>query len=45
MTDKVGKEVLVRVEGMKKHFPITRGLVFKRRIGAVRAVDGVSFEV
>jgi oligopeptide transport system ATP-binding protein len=45
MTDEVGKEVLVRVEGMKKHFPITRGLVFKRRIGAVRAVDGVSFEV
>ena len=45
MTDEVGKEVLVRVEGMKKYFPITRGLVFKRRIGAVRAVDGVSFEV
>jgi oligopeptide transport system ATP-binding protein len=45
MTDEVGKEVLVRVEGMKKYFPITRGLVLKRRIGAVRAVDGVSFEV
>jgi oligopeptide transport system ATP-binding protein len=45
MTDEVGKEVLVRVEGMKKHFPMTRGLVFKRRTGAIRAVDGVSFEV
>ena len=28
-----------------KHFPITRGIVVQRRIGAVRAVDGVSFEV
>jgi oligopeptide transport system ATP-binding protein len=45
MTDKAGREVLVRVEEMKKHFPISRGLVFKRRIGSVRAVDGVSFEV
>jgi oligopeptide transport system ATP-binding protein len=45
MTDEAGKEILVRVEGMKKHFPITRGLVFKRKVGSVRAVDGVSFEV
>jgi oligopeptide transport system ATP-binding protein len=45
MTGEVGREVLVRVDGLKKHFPIIRGLVFKRRIGAVRAVDGVSFEV
>jgi oligopeptide transport system ATP-binding protein len=40
-----GQEVLVRVEGLKKHFPILRGMIFKRRIGAVRAVDGVSFDV
>jgi oligopeptide transport system ATP-binding protein len=45
MTDENGNEILVRVEGMKKHFPISRGLIFKRRIGSVRAVDGVSFEV
>jgi oligopeptide transport system ATP-binding protein len=45
MSDETGKEVLVRVEGLKKHFPITRGTVFKRRVGSVRAVDGVSFEV
>jgi len=40
-----GKEVLVRVEGLKKHFPITRGIVIQRQIGAVKAVDGVSFDV
>jgi oligopeptide transport system ATP-binding protein len=28
-----------------KHFPLTRGIVFKRNIGAVRAVDGVSLQL
>ena len=35
-------ELLV-VEGLKKHFPVTRGIIFQRQIAAVRAVDGVSF--
>jgi oligopeptide/dipeptide ABC transporter ATP-binding protein len=34
---------LLEVEGLVKRFPITRGIVFQRRIGSVRAVDGVSF--
>lgn len=38
-------EPLVRVENLKKHFPITRGIIFKKKIGAVHAVDGVSLEV
>jgi oligopeptide transport system ATP-binding protein len=37
-------ETLLRVEDLKMHFPIYRG-VFQRQVGAVRAVDGVSFEV
>ncbi len=37
-------EVLLRVEDLKMHFPIYRG-VFQRQVGAVRAVDGVSFDV
>ncbi|CAN5529481.1 hypothetical protein BH20ACT18_BH20ACT18_02270 [soil metagenome] len=36
---------LVEVGDLVKHFPITRGVVFQRRIGAVRAFDGVSFDV
>jgi len=36
---------LVEVRDLVKHFPITRGIVFRRQIGAVRAVDGVNFEV
>jgi oligopeptide transport system ATP-binding protein len=40
-----GKKPLVRVKGLKKYFPITRGLVFQREIGTVRAVDGVDLEI
>jgi ABC-type oligopeptide transport system ATPase subunit len=36
---------LVQVRDLVKHFPITRGVVFQRRIGAVEAVDGISFEL
>ncbi len=38
-------EPLVEVRDLVKHFPITRGIIFQRRIGAVHAVDGVSFDV
>ena len=33
---------LVEVRDLVKHFPITRGIIFQRQIGAVHAVDGVS---
>ena len=39
-----GNEVLVSVRGLKKHFPVTKGM-FRRKVGAVRAVDGVSFDI
>jgi oligopeptide/dipeptide ABC transporter ATP-binding protein len=38
-------EPLLRTEGLRVHFPITQGLIIERRVGAVRAVDGVSLEV
>ena len=40
-----GNEVLVRVENLKKYFPITRGIILQRQVGAVKAVDGVSFDI
>ncbi len=40
-----GKEVLVQVRDLKKHFPISAGLIFQRQVGAVKAVDGVSFDI
>jgi peptide/nickel transport system ATP-binding protein len=38
-------ETLLEVTGLQKHFPITRGAFVRRMVGAVRAVDGVSFSV
>ena len=43
--DAVNGDVLVRIEDLKVHFPITSGVVVQRKIGAVRAVDGLSFDV
>ncbi len=36
---------ILKVENLKKHFPVTRGIVIKTQIGAVKAVDGISFSV
>jgi len=38
-------EELLRVENVKKHFPVTRGIIFQKQIAAVKAVDDVSFTV
>ena len=38
-------EVLVKIRGMKKHFPIGGGGIFQREASAVKAVDGVDFDI
>src|SRR6185436_5934617 len=38
-----GRDELLRVEDLKVHFPLTKGIVIRRQIGTVQAVDGVSF--
>jgi oligopeptide transport system ATP-binding protein len=38
-------KVLVRVEKLKKYFPITRGIVVQRHVGDIKAVDGISFNI
>ncbi len=43
-TENTNDNVLLRVDNLMMHFPIRRG-VFQRQVGAVRAVDGVSFTV
>ena len=39
------KEVLLKVDKLKKYFPITSGIVVQRHVGDVKAVDDVSFHV
>jgi len=36
---------LVQVRDLKMHFPITQGIIFQRRVGAIKAVDGISFDI
>ena len=38
-------ENIIEVRDLVKHYPVTRGVVFKKTIGHVKAVDGVSFEL
>lgn len=40
MTD----EILISVKDLKKHFPINAG-VFRRQVGSIKAVDGISFDI
>ena len=43
-TERIADDVLLQVRDLKKHFPITGGL-FRRVVGYVKAVDGVSFYI
>ncbi|MET9957753.1 dipeptide ABC transporter ATP-binding protein [Streptomyces sp. NPDC006326] len=36
-------ETILEVRDLVKHYPLTRGILFKKHVGAVKAVDGVSF--
>ncbi|MEU5192448.1 dipeptide ABC transporter ATP-binding protein [Streptomyces scabiei] len=36
-------EPILEVSGLVKHYPLTQGILFKKQIGAVKAVDGVDF--
>ena len=38
-------EVLLEIDRLTKHFPITEGIVFRKEVATVKAVDGVSLDV
>jgi oligopeptide transport system ATP-binding protein len=40
-----GKEPLLDVRNLVMHFPLTQGIIFQKKVGAVQAVDGVSLSV
>ena len=39
------REPILQVRNLVKHFPLTQGVLFKKQVGAVKAVDGISFEL
>jgi oligopeptide transport system ATP-binding protein len=39
------REILLRVDNLVKHFPITQGIILQKKVGAVHAVDGISFDI
>ncbi len=39
------KNILVKVDKLVKYFPITQGIIFQKEVGAVKAVDNISFEI
>ena len=39
------RDEILRVEDLKVHFPLMKGVVIQRQVGTVKAVDGVSFAI
>ena len=38
-------EILLEARDLTKYFPVTKGLIFSKQIGAIKAVDGISFTI
>ncbi|MFN7471101.1 MAG: ABC transporter ATP-binding protein [Roseiflexaceae bacterium] len=45
MTDHKTPETLIEVKDLKMYFPVTKGIVLRRKIGDVKAVDGLTFSI
>lgn len=45
MIQETQENVLLKVDHLVKYFPITRGIVIQREVGAVHAVDDISFDI
>jgi len=38
-------DILLEAKDLTKHFPVSKGLIFSKEIGAVKAVDGINFSI
>ncbi len=41
----ISPDTILSVRDLEMHFPINQGIIFQKKVGAVRAVDGISFDV
>ncbi|MFL5846206.1 MAG: dipeptide ABC transporter ATP-binding protein [Solirubrobacteraceae bacterium] len=39
------RPAVLEIENVKRHFPLLKGAIFKRQVGTVKAVDGISFDI
>jgi peptide/nickel transport system ATP-binding protein len=44
-TSREARPAVLEVDGLVKHYPLLKGAVFRRRVGTVHAVDGISFDL
>ncbi|NLT43831.1 MAG: dipeptide ABC transporter ATP-binding protein [Anaerolineae bacterium] len=45
MASSTAEQSLVSIRDLKMHFPINRGVIVQRKVGAIRAVDGITFDI
>jgi oligopeptide transport system ATP-binding protein len=43
--DRVATDSLIQAQKLKKHFPVTKGLILMKTVGYVQAVDGIDFSI
>jgi len=41
----MAEQTLLSVRNLKMHFPVTKGILIKRQVGQIKAVDGISFDL
>lgn len=41
----MAENILLQVKNLKMHFPIEEGVLFKKKVGAIRAIDGIDLEI
>ena len=44
-TNGAGSGTLIQVRDLQMYFPVTKGVLIQRQVGAVKAVDGISFDI
>jgi oligopeptide transport system ATP-binding protein len=44
-TDRVATDALIQAQKLKKHFPVTKGLILMKTVGYVQPVDGIDFSI